>query len=96
MEIEIYIPVGKSRAISRGDLAGIVGLNDRETRREIQHARERGALIMNDQDGKGYYRIGPDDLDTAERQYWQDTARAMAILKRRKALHAILKEAGRI
>ena len=63
------------------------------TRRIIARLRDEGYIIINDQNGKGYYLS--DDLDEIEKQYKQDTARAMAILKRRKYMRKMLKEAGR-
>ena len=92
--IEI-IPVGRANAISREKLTERLGCSDRIMRRKLQAAREDGALILNDQTGSGYYRADETDIDDLERQYWQDTARAMSILRRRKALRKILKEAGR-
>lgn len=95
MGIEQFIPVGKENAISRERLCQIYGKPDRATRKAIEDARKAGALILNLQDGAGYYRVGPGDLDDLARQYRQDTARAMAILNRRKKTRRILKEAGR-
>ena len=90
-----YIPYGRENAISRKDLAAAAGTNDREARRQIQKAREDGFLIMNRQDGGGYYLATEHDLDDLQRQFLQDTSRAMAILKRRKEIRRILKAAGR-
>jgi hypothetical protein len=39
--------------------------------------------------------VTADDLDAIERQYRQDTSRALSILRRRKAMRALLKAAGR-
>lgn len=86
---------GRENAIPRDRLAYRLCTSDRAARREIQKARDDGALILNAGDGRGYYLAGADDLDELERQYKQDTARAMAILKRRKKMRRILKEAGR-
>lgn len=88
------IPCGKENAISRSALRAALNLSDRKMRREIEQARNNGLLIANDGDGYGYYQI--ESLDEAERQYRQDTARAMAILARRKSLYAMLKSAGRL
>ena len=43
--------------------------------------------------GRGYYQSS--DLDEISYQYRQDTSRAMSILKRRKPMRDLLKEAGR-
>ena len=95
MSIIDIIPFGAENAISRAELAEKSGMSDRRMRLEIQRQRDNGELILNDQRGGGYYRVGTDDLDALHRQYKQDTARAMAILKRRKAMREILKAAGR-
>ena len=90
-----YLGVGKENATNREALSMYLGITDRQVRRLIQIARDDGALILNAQDGKGYYLADASDLDDIERQYRQDTARAMSILKRRKAMRRLLKEAGR-
>lgn len=86
---------GREHAVTRERLAYELCTHDRAVRRMIQAARDDGALILNAGDGRGYYLADADDLDELERQYRQDTARAMSILKRRKEMRRILKEAGR-
>lgn len=93
MSILHYIPYGKDNAVSRAYLSAMLGVSDRKMRKMIEAERRNGAMILNAQDGNGYYIS--DDLDELERQYRQDTARAMAILTRRKAIRNKLKEAGR-
>lgn len=87
------IPVGREHAIKRGSLCAKVGMSDRKVRKMIELARSLGFIIINEQDGAGYYQS--DDLNEIERQYRQDTARAMSILARRKELRRRLKAAGR-
>ena len=87
------IPYGRENAIQRRRLAELLDMTDGGIRAAIRRARKAGVIIINDQDGAGYYRS--DDLDDIERQYWQDTSRAMAILVRRKFLRRRLKAAGR-
>ena len=94
MNIIEAIPYGRENAIPRRDLAAKLGVTDRKMREMVQGLRERGFLVMNAQDGRGYYFSS--DLDEIERQYRQDTARAMSILKRRKLMRSMLKEAGRL
>ena len=89
------IGVGAENAISRAELAAQAGMSDRQMRAAVAQARENGELILNTQNGAGYFRATKDDLDAIERQYRQDTARALSILKRRKAMRRLLKEAGR-
>nr|DAT45837.1 MAG TPA: CodY-like protein [Caudoviricetes sp.] len=87
------IPFGRHNAISRAELAGRLGMTDRKMRKAVENARCEGLMILNDSDGRGYYQS--DDLAEIQRQYDQDTSRAMAILKRRKPMREVLKEAGR-
>lgn len=87
------IPVGRENAVTRAELACRMGLSDRQMRQAVEDARAEGVIILNRQDGGGYYQT--DDLDDMMRQYRQDTARALAILKRRKPLRDKLKAAGR-
>ena len=91
--LAMTIPFGRDKAISREALTELLHTSDRVMRRMIQHAREEGLIILNAQDGSGYFQSA--DLADMEAQYRQDTARAMAILKRRKHLRRILKEAGK-
>jgi hypothetical protein len=87
------IPYGHENAISRERLCAIMGKPDREIRKLIEAARNSGAIIINKQDGRGYYQTI--DLAEIEKQYRQDTARAMSILARRKTARKILKAHGR-
>lgn len=91
--IEHLIPAGKENAVSRQYLSALTGKSDRTLRKLIEQARDKGHVIINDQDGAGYYR--PTDILEVERQYVQDTRRALSILQRRKHLRKILKAAGR-
>lgn len=84
---------GKKNATTRSALSGRMRLSDRKVRELIEQARRWGYIIINAQDGRGYYLS--DDLDEMEQQYRQDTNRALAVLSRRKALRRTLKDAGR-
>lgn len=86
------IPWGRARAISREALAAALQTSDRQMRRMIEVARNEGLIVLNAQDGSGYYQSA--DVSELAAQYRQDTARAMAILKRRKHLRLILKQEG--
>lgn len=85
---------GHENATSRESLAKALGVGDRECRKLIQDARNDGAIILNRQDGKGYYLAGPEDVEELARQYWQDTSRALSILRRRKTIRRLLREMG--
>ena len=86
------IPFGRNNAIMRHVLASRLGMSDRGMRRAIQTARDEGLIILNAQDGRGYYQSA--EIQDMVAQYHQDTARAMAILKRRKTLRTTLINAG--
>lgn len=85
------IPFGKDQAITRDALAAKVGLSDRVLRKAIEEIR-RTHIILNDQDGKGYYRSY--DLNEIYRAYRQERSRALAIMYRMKHMRTLLKGAG--
>lgn len=93
--LRLVFAVGRTRAnpTTRHALCLRLGLSDRKVRELIEKARRYGYFIINEQDGRGYYLS--DDLDDIERQYKQDTNRALSVLARRKSLRDKLKEAGR-
>lgn len=90
--LEAAIPHGRRNAITREALAAKLGMSDRQMRKAIEDARYAGLVILNDQNGRGYWIS--DDVLEMRRQYMQDTSRAMSILKRRKPLRDALKAAG--
>lgn len=92
MNIVNFIPFGKENAIPRWKLANITNLTDRMMRREIAAARRNGEIIINDQDGRGYYR--DNTPETLKRQYKQNKHRAMSILVQQKHIRQQLKEYG--
>ena len=83
---------GEQNAVSRKTLVSEMDMSDRMVRSIIEKARDEGCLILNKQDGRGYYL--PESIDDIVFQYRQDTNRALSILKRRKHMRKILKEAG--
>lgn len=87
------IPFGKDRAVTREYLTAKTGLPDRQVRKAIEEIR-RSHIVLNDQDGKGYYRSY--DLDDIERFYRQERARALAVLYRMKPMRVLLRGGGRI
>lgn len=90
--IEAFIPEGKENAITRERLCMVTGLPDRKVREEIEQARRRGAIIINAQDGAGYFRT--EDISEIKRQYTANDRRAKSILAQQKHLRRRLKEAG--
>ena len=87
------IPFGRANAVSRKELCALLGFSDRKLRRLIEQARGYGFIILNMQNGAGYYQS--DDLDEIERQYRQDQARVQSILARQKEIRRRLIAAGR-
>ena len=87
------IPFGKEKAVTREYLTAKTGLPDRQVRKAIEEIR-RNHIVLNDQDGKGYYRSY--DLDDIERFYRQERARALAVLYRMKPMRILLRGGGRI
>ena len=79
---------------SRLDLASRLGVSDRKMRNIIEDARREGYIVLNDQDGTGYYSAN--DLDALLRHYKQERSRALSILVRLKRIRRILREAKMI
>lgn len=96
MNILEFIPVGKENAVSRHLLCQTIKLSDRKMRKLIEEAREKGEIIINLQDGSGYYRPSDDDIDEIEAQYKINNSRAMSILVQQKPMRKVLKEAGKL
>jgi len=82
MDIDItkYIPFGKENAISRDDLALKVGCSDRTMRDLINEARKR-VVIINIQNGNGYYQPTKSDKAEVEKYKNQEESRAKEIFK---------------
>ena len=82
MDIVGYIGIGKDNAVTREQLCTMTGLPDRSVRRLIADARDNGVVILNAQDGAGYYIS--DDPKELQRQYNTNRRRAMSILRQQK------------
>lgn len=87
------IPFGKDKAVTRRRLCLATGLSDRQVRRSIEELRHV-YVILNDQDGEGYYRSY--DLGEIERCYRQERARALSVLRRLRPMRTLLRGGGRI
>lgn len=92
MNITDYIGTGKDKAVTRTELCSQLGMTDRTVRKMIETARAEGALIINAQDGRGYY-ISEDEADI-RRQLNINHSRAMSILRQQKRLRQKLREIG--
>lgn len=89
MDIMTFIAKGKENAISRQELCLLLGLPDRAVRKLIQDARDRGELILNEQDGAGYYTS--DDEGELKRQYRTNRNRALSILRQQRHIRRRLR-----
>ena len=78
IDIVKYIPYGKENAISRQSLSEKTGLSDRNMRNLINQARKR-AVIINIQDGNGYFRPTKEDVDEVKRFKKQEENRAKEV-----------------
>ena len=92
VQIEDLIPHGKDRAITRAELCAMTDMSDRAVRKHIEEARNRGILIINVQNGAGYYQSN--ELADIEAQFKINRSRAMSILVQQKHLYRRLKAAG--
>lgn len=77
MDIVDYILFGRKNAITRTRLRIVTGLNDRQIRRMIAEAREN-TVILNMQDGKGYFRPLPEEINYVKAHERQESARIMS------------------
>lgn len=75
-----FIPFGKENAISRHRLATLVGCSDRKMRTFINQARKKN-VIINSQDGRGYYRPTIKDVAAVRKFKKQEENRAKEIFK---------------
>ncbi len=80
------VPFGRTKAISREELANRLNLSDRQMRQAVSLARREGLVIINDQGGSGYYRS--DDVADMRRQLAQTHHRALSLLAQEKHLKA--------
>ena len=62
MDIVDYIPFGRENAVTRAQLRSRTGIDDRAIRDMIAAAR-RDTVILNMQDGKGYFRPLPEEIN---------------------------------
>lgn len=86
------IPEGRQNAITRAELAARLDMTDRDIREAIEDARAFGIWIINDGDGRGYYKST--DIADIRRQYWREKARLKSIYASSKPLRDFLKAAG--
>lgn len=93
-ELVNLIPVGRENAINRWALRDKAGVSDRQCRKLIQEAKEHGEVIVNLQDGRGYFKPAAEDIANISKQYHQNLSRMISLSKQQKVLRKILKDAG--
>ena len=87
------IPFGKANAISVNSIAAGIKLNERDVRRAIESARANGIVILNDYNGRGYYRSN--DIDEIDAAYWREKRRMKHMYLATLPMRRMLKAAGR-
>ncbi len=85
MCIEEFIPYGKENAVNNIELQRVTGFNNRTVRLAVSDARKRGVVILNMQDGNGYYQPTENDRAAVKHYYKQERSRAMSTLQSLKA-----------
>lgn len=84
------IPYGKENAISRDVLSAKVGCSDRTMRNLINKAR-RTHVIINLQNGSGYYRPTDEDIDDVLKYKLQEENRAKDIFNNLQPVREFLR-----
>ena len=82
MDIKKYIPRGHENAVTIDTLIAMTGMSNRQVRRAIA---ESDAIILNMQDGKGYFRMNPRtkaERAFAEKYSAQEKSRGWKVLKK--------------
>ena len=87
------IPFGKKNAISLNSLSAGTGINERDVRRAIESARANGVVILNDYNGKGYYKSK--NMDEIYEAYWREKRRMKHMYQATLPMRKLLKAAGR-
>lgn len=94
MDIKKYIPKGHENAVSIDTLIAMTGMSNRQVRRAIA---ESDSIILNMQDGKGYFRMNPRtkaERAFAEKYSAQEKSRGWKVLKKAFRVDKKLNEIG--
>lgn len=91
LQEQIYNVLQNEGAANTKELSKRFRVPERNIRAAVEDLRMEH-IIINDQDGRGYYLS--DAPAVVQRYYWQEYSRAMSILKRLKPVRAFLKEHG--
>ena len=82
MNILDCIPIGHKNAIDRDTLNSLMRMGDRQVRRLIKDINDSGddtILIINLQDGRGYFRPAPDEDNLVRNWRAQERARGNGV-----------------
>lgn len=82
MNITDYIPKGQNNAVSADSLCTALNIDRRTVRRLISSAQENGAVILNMQDGRGYFVPADDESQLVDDYIKQESARARSIFRK--------------
>lgn len=82
MNITDYIPKGQNNAVSADSLCTALNIDRRTVRRLISSAQENGAVILNMQDGRGYFVPADDESQLVFDYIKQESARARSIFRK--------------
>lgn len=74
MDIRDFIGTGKEYAVTTTEISVMTGLTDREVRAAIHEAR-KSTVILNMQDGEGYFMPTEDETELVEKWVRQETSR---------------------
>ena len=92
MDITDYLNIGHDKALNTRQLAKVTSLDERFVRELISKAR-RKTVILNLQDGKGYFLPSKEERPLVERWVKQEESRlkqhALALRSARKELHKL-------
>lgn len=96
IDIIKFIPYGHENGITGRELQNITHLNNRRVREFIETER-MDHVILNMQDGKGYFRPTEAETDLTKRWILQEMSRARKIMKRTMfTVNMTQKEFGKI
>lgn len=85
------IPIGRKNAVRRKTLSMRLNLTDSELRKEIKKLRQE-YVILNLQDGNGYFRPSEEDTEYVKKFKEQEEKRAKSIFWTLKPVREFLKE----
>lgn len=85
-----YIPLGHENAVTYDELSNRTGMCRRDIREAISRAR-RDDVILNMQDGKGFFKPTVDEADLVDRWLFQEESRLKEHAKSLKSARRYVK-----